>query len=192
MTLDSYRSLRSTSFLIQNMAPKTLGRLVLRLRSPQQPKTPTRQWTNAKENIKPEGYTHSRFSRSGVATVVSGFKTSHGAMLKLAAMLSQWGNGKNMACLWSHSNRLHRTSIKYCVLQWSDYISILMKWTYFYRSHVPYCLLLGIVHERFCQQRLSAGSIFPVDTRCWMPTLTVQWEYVINAKQYEVQLLLHP
>ena len=33
MTLDSYRSWTSMSFLIQNMAPKTLWRLVIRLRS---------------------------------------------------------------------------------------------------------------------------------------------------------------
>ena len=54
---------------------------------------------------------NSRFSRSGGATVVSGFKTRRGAMLKPAAMLSQWGNGKNTVCLWSYCNRLHCTPI---------------------------------------------------------------------------------
>ena len=52
---------------------------------------------------------NSRFSRS--ATVVSGFKTRRGAMLKPVAMLSQWGNGKNMVCLRSYCSRLHCRSI---------------------------------------------------------------------------------
>ena len=63
MTLDSYISWKSTAFLIQNMVPKTLRRLVVWLRSTQQPETPTRQWTNAREKIKPEGYTYSHMQR---------------------------------------------------------------------------------------------------------------------------------
>ena len=62
MTLDSYRSRKSTPFSIQNKAVKTLWHLAVRPRSPQQPKTTTRPWTNAREKITPEGSTHSRIA----------------------------------------------------------------------------------------------------------------------------------
>ena len=50
--------------------------------------------------------------------VFPGFKTRRSAMIKPAAMSSQWETRKNMVCLWPHCNRLRCASIWTYVHQW--------------------------------------------------------------------------